>query len=91
MGYTEPERCYIKPRPHFIHFTAGPTAAEQVAPGWAAHEQPLLQGREGDLKSLKRGKGKTKLSLVYTKGQMKARQGSRCLEQTSTAQEGTTI
>lgn len=54
MGYTAPERCYIKPRPHFIHFTAGPTAAEQVSPGWAAQEQQLIWEREGDLKSLKK-------------------------------------
>lgn len=67
MGYSEPERCYIKPPSRFIHFTAGPAAPEEISPGWAAHEQQLIQGREGGLKSSKRGKGKTKFSLADPK------------------------
>lgn len=91
MGYLEPERRYIKPPSHFIHFTAGPTAPEEMSPRWEAHEQQLIQGREGGLKSSKRGKGKTKFSLADPKEQMKTSQGSRCLKQASSDQAGTTV
>jgi len=74
---------------HFINFTAGPAAPEEISPGWATDEQQLIHGREGGLKFSKTEKGKTKFSLVDLKDQVKASQVSTCLEQGSFNQAGT--
>lgn len=67
MGYLEPERRYIKPPSHFIHFTAGPTAPEEMSPRWEAHEQQLIQGREGGLPKEEKERQSSALQIQKSK------------------------